>query len=565
MIDKQVWDYLLDKINNEYGVAGLMGNIYAESGMITNRVEILCLTRLAQAGQRWTDETYTAAIDSGKINRATFLNPLPGKQYGYGLCQWTSPGRKAGLYDLAKSKGKSIADINIQLEWLLTELANSYPTVLRTLKNAKSVQEASDIVLIKFESPANVGTSVKNQRAGYGMTYYNKYKNSQQSTTTSSTGKYDKYIYSTTTHYISNSGSDENGGYANGRAGDQTGNEWSLRSWYSRPWNCVLRYEKNPNVGIKLAELGCAAALNNNIGYDQNERYTYWDCLKRVGYDPSNISTPCEGDCSAGVIANTKAVGYLLGIPALQNINATYTGNMKTAYKSAGFTVLTGSKYTNSTEYLLPGDILLNELHHTATNITKGTKAINSNSTSNSESSTSSSGNTSYCGKGIGTATAKCEMNIRSGNGTNYNSYGTIPRGTKVEVLEKTSNSWYKIVWPGASCGYAYTAADNEYYSYIANKTSNTTTSAKKITASKSADYFKKLYAGTYTVVTGSDTLNVRDGAGTNNKVLVSIPSGTKVKNYGYYSKSGSTVWLYIQFTYKNIIYTGFASKDYLQ
>ena len=51
----------------------------------------------------------------------------------------------------------------------------------------------------------------------------------------------------------------------------------------------------------------------------------------------------------------------------------------------------------------------------------------------------------------------------------------------------------------------------------------------------------------------------------TNNKILVSIPSGTKVKNYGYFGKSGSTVWLYIQFTYKNIIYTGFASKDYLQ
>ena len=39
---------------------------------------------------------------------------------------------------------------------------------------------------------------------------------------------------------ISNSGHDENGGYRGGKAGDQTGTEWYLRSWYDRPWNCVI-------------------------------------------------------------------------------------------------------------------------------------------------------------------------------------------------------------------------------------------------------------------------------------------------------------------------------------
>ena len=108
------------------GAAGLMGNIYAESGMLPNRVEILCLKRLAENGMKYTDESYTAAVDSGKISRASFLNPLPGKQYGYGLCQWTSPGRKAGLYDLVKKKGVSISDLDAQIEWLLQELMTSY-------------------------------------------------------------------------------------------------------------------------------------------------------------------------------------------------------------------------------------------------------------------------------------------------------------------------------------------------------------------------------------------------------------------------------------------------------
>ena len=38
---------------------------------------------------------------------------------------------------------------------------------------------------------------------------------------------FDKYILSTGTHYISNSGSDERKQYHGGAAGDQTGHEWS--------------------------------------------------------------------------------------------------------------------------------------------------------------------------------------------------------------------------------------------------------------------------------------------------------------------------------------------------
>ena len=46
---------------------------------------------------------------------------------------------------------------------------------------------------------------------------------------------------------------------------------------------------------------------------------------------------------------------------------------------------------------------------------------------------------------------------------------------------------------------------------------------------------FDKSLAGTYTV-TAASGLNVRNAAGTNNKVLVAIPKGTKVQNYGYYT-----------------------------
>lgn len=174
--EEQIWNFLKAEIGNEYGTAGLMGNLSAESGLNPKNLENLCEKRLKEAGKPYcTDETYTVAVDSGKIDRAEFLNPLPGKQYGYGLAQWTSAGRKAGLYDLAKSKGVSIGDLETQLEYLCKELRSSYKSVLSALKSAASVKEASDIVLVKFENPKNKGDSVKSGRASKGQAFYDKY------------------------------------------------------------------------------------------------------------------------------------------------------------------------------------------------------------------------------------------------------------------------------------------------------------------------------------------------------------------------------------------------------
>lgn len=183
---------------------------------------------------------------------------------------------------------------------------------------------------------------------------------------------YNKYINSTGTHYISNSGGDERGKIYGGAAGDQTGKEWQLRAWYNRPWSVVLRY---PDAKVRqlIAEYGIQAALNNKIGYDQHQRTTYWAQLEKVNYIPSNIKTACEADCTAGVTANVKAVGYTLDIPALKSLSTNiYSGNMRSAFTKAGFKALTDAKYLKGYNYLLPGDILLKEGKHACTNITKG-------------------------------------------------------------------------------------------------------------------------------------------------------------------------------------------------
>lgn len=184
--------------------------------------------------------------------------------------------------------------------------------------------------------------------------------------------QWSSYVTMTTSPVkISNSGSDEHGNYKNGAAGDQTGKEWRIRDWYNYPWNCVLRHPL-AEVRACLATLAVKAAENDNIGYDQNQRDSYGKELANAGYDPSKITKPVESDCSKGVIDNTKAAGYILGIQELQRLTATYTGNMRAAYKAAGFYVLTESKYLKSSDYLLAGDILLNDAHHTCTVITNG-------------------------------------------------------------------------------------------------------------------------------------------------------------------------------------------------
>ena len=366
--EQKIWNYLMAHFNNKYGVAGLMGNLKAESALSPKNLQDSFESKLG-----FTDQSYTDAIDSGSYTNFIYDSA------GYGLAQWTFWSRKRALYEFAKKKKKSIGDLEMQLEFLVEEL-KGYTEVYNAIKNGKSVKEVSNIVLFKYEAPGNQSTNVQNTRARFGQEIFDRQTGAREQQVVEKSQKlmeiyqkssYAKYLCSTGGHIISNSGGDEKGGARGGKAGDQTGNEWVLKYWYNRPWDCVLRYP-DPVVGQRIAELGCEAALNDKIGYDQNERYTYWQLLQKAGYHPSKITTACEADCSAGVIANVKAVGYLMNINKLKDLNATYTGNMRDCFKAAGFQVLTDSKYTKATTYLLPGDILLNDVHHTATNITVG-------------------------------------------------------------------------------------------------------------------------------------------------------------------------------------------------
>ena len=161
--EKTIWDFLHGKIGNAYGAAGMMGNLYAESAL---RPYNLQNTYEKKFGM--TDAEYTAAVDDGSYTN--FVKDSA----GYGLAQWTYWSRKQALLEFAQAAGKSIGDLQTQLDFLWKEL-QGYTSVLNTLKSATTVKTASDAVLTGYERPSDQGDAVKEKRAGYGQTYFDKY------------------------------------------------------------------------------------------------------------------------------------------------------------------------------------------------------------------------------------------------------------------------------------------------------------------------------------------------------------------------------------------------------
>ncbi len=168
-----IWNFLVGKGMTEAGAAALMGNLFAESGLNSTNLQ-----NSFESSLGYNDASYTTTVDNGSYRYKTYTDvrsSFSRDSAGYGLAQWTYWSRKQALYDYAKSRGTSIGDLNMQLDFLWQELNASYPTVVKTLTTATSVKTASDIVLTQFERPADQSNSVKELRANYGRAYYSYY------------------------------------------------------------------------------------------------------------------------------------------------------------------------------------------------------------------------------------------------------------------------------------------------------------------------------------------------------------------------------------------------------
>lgn len=168
MNEEKIWKYIYGKTHNAYGTAALMGNLMAESSL-----NPACVT-----GTK--DPDYIKNADAGIID---FAND----GHAFGLVQWCYRTRKDGLLRYAQASGSSVGDINIQLDYMWKELKDSYKTVYNAIINAISVREASDVIMLRYEKPANTSEAMKQKRADYGQKFFDMFAPSKHGKTESQT------------------------------------------------------------------------------------------------------------------------------------------------------------------------------------------------------------------------------------------------------------------------------------------------------------------------------------------------------------------------------------------
>lgn len=162
MNENVIWKALKKAGYNDYAAAGIIGNLIAESNL-----KPMNMQNSFEQSLGFNDTTYTKAVDAGNHD---FVHD----GVGYGLAQWTFWSRKEALLNYAKSINKSIGDLDMQIDFLIHEL-KGYTEVENVLRNAKNVREASDIVLLKYEQPANTSIEVQMLRYNYAMGIYQEF------------------------------------------------------------------------------------------------------------------------------------------------------------------------------------------------------------------------------------------------------------------------------------------------------------------------------------------------------------------------------------------------------
>lgn len=139
---ERIFGILIKRGFTSEGACGVLANIQAESACRANNAQDSGNKKLGL-----TDEEYTAAVDSGKYDKFAY------DSIGYGLCQWTHWSRKQALLSEARKKRVSIADEEMQIDYLVTELA-AYG-LLDEFKRSDNFARVAKDMMLKFEKPAN--------------------------------------------------------------------------------------------------------------------------------------------------------------------------------------------------------------------------------------------------------------------------------------------------------------------------------------------------------------------------------------------------------------------------
>lgn len=147
---KRIWRALCAAGMTEAGAAAMLGNMQAESALRADN---------AQDGMtKLSDADYTAQVDNGIYTNFTR------DAVGYGLCQWTFSSRKAGLLAFARSRGASIGDIDMQVDFCIKELKEDFPALWKFLASTADLGKATERICKEYERPAYNNVA---ERLGY--------------------------------------------------------------------------------------------------------------------------------------------------------------------------------------------------------------------------------------------------------------------------------------------------------------------------------------------------------------------------------------------------------------
>ena len=323
-------------------------------------------------------------------------------------------------------------------------------------------------------------------------------------------------------------------------------------------------------------------ARDDNHGYDQIYRW----------------GEKGDYDCSSAVYMAWEKAGIPVKTYSFQKYGCAYTGVMKSVFMHYGFQIVTSKVNLATGAGLQRGDILLNEKHHVAMycgNDLEVEASINEKGTAT--------------GGKPGDQTGR-EFLIRAYRNYPWNvvlryteaADGTAPITTKNYLAMGDKGDAVKtmqtmLIKLGYSCGSA--GADGDFGNSsrqalvkfqsangltadglygektkakltalynaklaaesAAKPSTSNATSTSKVAAAQS---FNKSIAGTYKVK-ASNGLNMRykPGDTSNSNLILTIPNGKSVSNYGYYTAVNGVKWYLVSYNNK----TGYVSSQYLK
>lgn len=299
-VEQGVWDYFKAKGWSDYGIAGLLGNMQNESGLVVNRKEGDFSNGYVASAE------YTQATDAGSNNFGY-------DRIGYGLVQFTDESLKPPLLAEAKARGVSVSDFQLQLDEI-DRVINSpgYNGLGNQMKNATSVADATVAFLCGYEKCGGYLTSsVQSARIASAQPFYDRHAG--KSATVKGMGDLIPVVYGKGKKNSSSSSSDSS----------------STKNW--------LQIVADVKKLIAATQCGYNQAGYVNITYNGDTQSMRQDCSGFVGL------------CL-----------YYYGIPGMLNTStfAYYPGSSPLDGTDFSYMAFPGR------DKLQAGDILIDQTHH---------------------------------------------------------------------------------------------------------------------------------------------------------------------------------------------------------